>query len=238
MKNDDQVRAAALLARAGWLAGEAPGLAAALLAEGRLVHLSSGQWAQAEGDAEAGLLVVISGAVQLFCAAPGGREVLVGHAQTGAALGQAGRFGGGPRLVTAIAAQPSLVLMASDAALDRIARDHPAIWRAVARLVYAQLSITVRATAELIALSPKARLASRLLTMAAMNAVGMAADGPPSLRISQQALAEMVGLSRKTVNGYLSGFETRGLLTTGYGTVTLLDLPGLKRASEQQEPMR
>ena len=230
MNVSDRDRTMAVLVQAGWLAGESRALAEALLEEGRLLHLNAGQWAQAEGDEQAGLLVVIEGAVQLYCAAPGGRQVLVGHAQTGTALGQAGRFGGGPRLVTAITAEPSLLLLASDSALDRIARLHPQIWRAVARLVYAQLSVTVRATAELIALGPRARLASRLVTMAAM-ARPLPGETELLLRISQEALGELVGISRKTVNLCLGAFEKEGLVRRGYGTLALRDVEGLVRAS-------
>ena len=64
--SDDRERALARLRSARWLAAYAPGLAEALVAEGALSRLRAGQWAQAEGDEETGLMVVIEGAVDLF----------------------------------------------------------------------------------------------------------------------------------------------------------------------------
>nr|QQZ50904.1 winged helix-turn-helix domain-containing protein [Phenylobacterium glaciei] len=50
--------------------------------------------------------------------------------------------------------------------------------------------------------------------------------------MNQQALAEMMGLSRKTVNFYLLGFQRAGLLTLGYGQIEVRDTAGLRRVAE------
>ena len=52
------------------------------------------------------------------------------------------------------------------------------------------------------------------------------------LRLSQQALAEMVGLSRKTVNGLLAEFAREGLVDLDYGGLAVLDLRRLQRVAE------
>ena len=43
------------------------------------------------------------------------------------------------------------------------------------------------------------------------------------LRMTQQQLAEAVGVSRVTVSRVLSQWSRQGLVATGYGTLTLLD---------------
>ncbi|MFN3521736.1 MAG: Crp/Fnr family transcriptional regulator [Phenylobacterium sp.] len=229
MSANDRDRAAEVLGRAAWLRGHDPDLVRALLAHGRLVRLEPGQWAQAEGDEDTGLLVVIEGGVQILCQAPGDREVLVGAGGVGLAIGQTMRFGGGPRLVTVLCAEPSLLLKVSDAALTRIAAERPEIWRAVAALVYLQLRGMLLVAAEAAALPPRQRLAARMLILArAFDQTG----AETTLRLGQQALAEMLGLTRKTVNGYLADFQRRGLVRLGYGRIELLDLGGLRRVAE------
>ena len=225
MSGTDHEAARRVLAQAGWLAGQSPALADALLAEGRLARYRAGRWAQAEGDRETGLLVIIEGALQLYCQAPGDREVLVGHAEAGAALGQTMRFGGGPRIVTAICVAPSLLLVVADTALERIGRRYPEIWRAVASLVYAQLRTAVRMAAETVALPPRQRLAARLRSLARVHG----GRGPVTLHLSQQALAELIGVTRKTVNACLSEFAASGLVEPGYGRIIVLDPQGLDR---------
>ena len=223
---DDEARALALLDSVRWLAPYGPDLARALVAQGSVARLAAGRWAQAEGDEETGLLVVVEGALDLYCQAPGDREVRIGHIGPGAAIGQTMRFGGGPRLVTAVCAAPSLVLRVSDAGLTRIARDRPQVWQAVAAVVYLQLRSALQMAAEALALPPRARIAARLVALSRARAV------PAELALSQQALAEMVGLSRKTVNGLLLEFAREGLIDLDYGGLAVLDLRRLERVAE------
>ena len=217
-------RAAELLTRAVWLQGHGAPMIEAFLTHGRIVHLPTGAWAQSEGDEQTGITLVVAGAVQMMCAAPGGREVLFGQAGPGVALGQTLRFGGGPRLVTLICVEPSVLLVVPDHALTRIAAEQPEVWQAVAALVYLQLRGALMIAAEAVALPPRQRLAARLDMMAR--------TGGPALRLNQQALAEMLGLSRKTVNGHLLAFQRAGLLTLGYGQIEVRDPAGLRRIAE------
>jgi CRP/FNR family cyclic AMP-dependent transcriptional regulator len=223
MDTADRARITDILAASSWLRGN--DLIDPILTHGRLVRLKAGQCAQAEGDDDTGLLVVVEGAIQMLCQAPGGREVMIGQGGPGVAIGQTLRFGGGPRLVTVICAADSLVLQVSDRALGRIAQEHPRIWEAVAALLYLQLRGMVMLAAEAIALPPRQRLAARLDLLSRT-----ARDGEP-LRMSQQTLGEMVGLTRKTVNGYLGAFERDGMIRRAYGQIEVLDVAKLRRVA-------
>ncbi len=227
MTDADRAQARAILTKAGWLAGLTERLVEPILTHGRLGHLQPGQWAQAEGDDETGLLVVIEGQVQMLCKAPGDREVLLGQGGKGWAQGQAARFGGGPRIVTVVSVGRSVVLQVTDRALGRIAAETPEIWQAVAALLYVQMRSLAQLVVETTALPPRQRLASRLELMSRTTL------DDPVVRLSQQALGEMLGLTRKTVNGYLSEFERQGLIRRGYGEIELLDLPRLRRVAER-----
>ena len=223
MPTKDQIRAREILAESAWLREHGPDLIEPLLAHGRLTRLRAGQWAHAEGDDDTGVLVVVRGTIQLLCQAPGGREVIIGQAGPGGAMGQAMGFGGGPRLVTVVCAEDSLLLRISDRALARIAVDHPRIWEAVAALLYQQLRGLLQVFADASALSPRQRLAARLEQLA------RASPDRREIRLSQQTLAEMVGLSRKTVNAYLGELEADGLVRRSYGAISLLDVGRLRR---------
>lgn len=224
MSPEDRARATAILEKSAWLAQVDRGLVEPFLTHGRIVRLTAGQWVQAEGDDETGVLIVLQGALQVLCKAPGDREVLISQIGPGAALGQTTRFGGGPRLVTAIAVEDAAILQVSDRALSRIAHDAPQVWQAISALLYLQLRNLLELVGELAALPPRERLARRLCLMA---------GGPsgPTLRITQEALGEMVGLTRKTANLHLSAFEHEGLVRRAYGGLTVTDLPGLARVA-------
>jgi CRP-like cAMP-binding protein len=191
-----------------------------------LLHLNTGEWAQSEGDEQRGLVVVISGVVHVSCQASGNRNVLIGHCEAGAVLGHATRFSGGPRLVTAVCAAPSVLLAISERGIEQVALQWPTLWRALAVSAYTYTRRTVRALAELIALPPRQRLAARLLIMAAVT------DGAPVVRLTQQAIGEMLGVTRKTVNAHLARFERERLVQANYNRIVLKDLEGLRRVAD------
>jgi len=48
------------------------------------------------------------------------------------------------------------------------------------------------------------------------------------LRVPQEQLAQLLALSRQTVNQVLKDFQARGILKVAYGEIELLDLDGLR----------
>jgi CRP-like cAMP-binding protein len=96
----------------------------------------------------------------------------------------------------------------------------------VATLVYLQLRGALLMAAEAVALPPRQRLAGRLLMLV------RAMDGVRTLRLSQQSLGELVGLTRKSVNRFLGELEAAGLVRLGYGELEVLDLEGVRRVAE------
>ena len=214
----------AVLGSSDWLKEYPLTLREQLVAEGRMVHLNEREWAQAEGDDRSGLFIVIDGSLHSYCAAPGDRAVMIGIVGPGAVLGHTTRYSGGPRLVTAVCVEPSLLLEISEASLDRVAAKSPEVWRAIAGFAYAHTRRALQMAAEVISLRPRQRLAARLLA-AADNGE---AHERPVIKISQELLGEMMGLTRKTINGHLVAFEQVGLIRLGYGQIELCDLEGLR----------
>lgn len=213
-----------VLLQADWLQEYPTELAERLVAEGRLVQRNVGEWAQAEGDDRSGLFIVIDGLLHSYCAAPGDREVMIGLAQSGSVLGHATRYSGGPRLVTAICVEPSVLLEISESALERVASQSPDIWRAIAGSTYAHVRNALRMAAEVISLRPRQRIAARLLAT-----VGDGQSGDiPTICISQELLGEMIGVTRKTINFHLTAFERDGLLHLSYNRIQLSDVTGLQ----------
>jgi CRP/FNR family transcriptional regulator, cyclic AMP receptor protein len=228
MEKFDLARAREILGRQRWLHDHGADLVEPLLTHGRLVSFQPGTWTHAEGDEDTGLLIVIRGSVHILCKAPGERQVLLGPIRAGGAMGQTSRFGGGPRLVTVQCVENSLILLASDRALAQIATTRPQIWEAVAALAYQLTRDLVQLLAEAIALPPRQRIAARMVRLAREEDEG----GKPVLCLSQEVLAEMVGLTRKTVNGYFAEFERKGLIRRTYASTILLDPSGLRRIAE------
>lgn len=223
MKENTKNLALKVIRKAEWLSQQPESLADRLVLEGRLTHLNSGEWAQSEGDDRGGLFIVIDGLLHTYYAPRGDRVMMLGFATPGSVLGHATKYSGGPRLVTAVCTEPSMVLEVSEAALDRIAQDMPEVWRAIADLTYQNLQSALRLAVEFISLRPKERIAARLLSIIKFEK----SSGPPTIKVNQELLAEMVGASRKTVNQHLTAFERDGLVKVGYGRIEICDREGL-----------
>lgn len=208
---------------ADWLSHHPARLAEKLVSEGRLTRLNTGEWAQAEGDDRSGLFVVIDGLLHTYYAPRGDRVMMMGFAKPGFVLGHATRYSGGPRLVTAVCTEPSIILEISETALDRIAAEIPEVWRAIADLTYSNLQRALRLAAEFISLQPKQRIAARLLAIVGSTEVNSA----QTIKVSQELLGEMVGATRKTVNQHLSAFERAGLIKVGYGRIEIVNVERL-----------
>lgn len=81
------------------------------------------------------------------------------------------------------------------------------------------------------------RLASLLLQMARQPKARLfrPAGGPPEMRFTHEALAEMVGTYRATATKILGEFRAQGLIDLRRGCVVLVDEPGLRALSERGE---
>ena len=208
-----------VLTRGAWFARLDESLQRRLAEAGRVVALRGGQWVYSQGDARTGLCAVLDGALRIEVALNEERDVLIGLATPPTIMGQTRNHGGGPRIVTLRANVPSRVLMIADDVLASVAAVEPDLWRVVNELVYAQLEEITRLAARLLVQSPAARVAMRLLQFAEGDRVA----------VNQADLAEMTGLSRKTVNGHLAVLARSGAVALGYRAIDVLDRAALER---------
>ena len=208
------------IARIPWFAALDEAVRAELIRRGRLEQRSGGEWLYGEGDEKTGLVAVLEGGLYLHSEAPGGQEVLVSRLSKGGVLGQSIAFGGGPRLLTAICAVDSRLFLLSDRALREAAGAHPTLWMSLSALLYEQLGEAVRTVAEFVALKPRQRMISRLLSMAAFD---------NTVAIPQSVLAEIVGVRRNAVHAWLAELEEAGEIRRDYGRIRVLDPKALQR---------
>lgn len=203
-----------VLLRNPWFARQPPRLRNALLERARVSQVETGRWIYGTGDALNGLYGVLEGSVHLLMTPGNGEPRLLDIAPAGQLFGQAAHFGGGPRLVTAIAGEPTKLLHVPDYALTEIARSEPALWRNFTGLLYAQLAGALQLVTLLIHLPPSKRVAARLALLTIAN---------DTISLTQAQLAEMCGLSRKTVNAHLGRLADEKVIAVSYHGITLLN---------------
>lgn len=159
------------------------------------------------------------GRVKSYIQSAEGAERVLHIYQTGSLFGEASFFDGLPRVSSAVALTPCLLVPIDRELVTREIAQNPEL--AMAMLNY--LARTVRLLSQQVdqmAFRPaRWRVAHYLLTH---NAEGC------SVLCTQEEIADSVSVSRITVSRILSDFSREGLISQGYRELALLDLPGLE----------
>lgn len=197
------------------------GLQAHLVRISQLREFADGQIIQQRGDAADGFWLIEDGAVRVGQFLPDGEFRAVALLGPGDSYGELAVFSGKPRIVDAIARGTSrLRLIGARAFLDALG-NYPASSRALLGAMSEQLQDTLSLLAGLRHGTNPARLAGLLAAMAGEGA------GAAEVTITQQELADLLGVTRATANAALRELQRHRLIDRGYGRIRLPDRTAL-----------
>jgi CRP/FNR family cyclic AMP-dependent transcriptional regulator len=220
----------AALATDPWFAGCPAALQQALIERGRLLHLAPGERLFGRGEAADGLCCVIAGALRVGGLQADGGESLLAYVEPYQWFGEISMLDGQPRTHDALADGDTIVLLVAQAALHAWLDEHPAHWRDLGRLACAKLRVVFSVLEDIAHLPLERRLAKRLWLLA--HAYGArTGEARRHIRLPQEQLALMLGVSRQSMNKALRSLETQGVVVLRYGTIELADLPALEAAA-------
>jgi CRP-like cAMP-binding protein len=136
-------------------------------------------------------------------------------------LGEIAVLDGGERSADAKAMEKSLLLALERhdilSALDR----NPAQALHLMKVLCHRIRRTNDLLDDLVFLALPGRLAKHLLTLGQMTVAIENKTGPAEVCLSQQVLAEHLGISRESVNKVLCRWEKASIVTLGRGRITL-----------------
>ena len=180
-----------------------------------------------EGDHSHSVFACIEGRVRLFLTMPSGRELLIGIKTPGDEFGELSALDGRPRSASAAALEPTVVAqLRSDRFMELLLRE-PHLSVSVCQSLSAELR---RANDRLVTRnsdSAVVRTGRMLVELASMR---MRHAGPAvsyELSITQSDLAGWIGATRESTARALARFRRAGLVRTGRGCITVLDVIGL-----------
>jgi CRP-like cAMP-binding protein len=216
------------LATDAWFAQCQPALQQLLLALGQEQALGPGQWLFRRGDPEADLCCVLDGALRVGSLRADGREALLARVEPPQWFGEISLIDGQPRTHDAQAEGATRVWRVPAARLLPALQAQPALWQDIARLACGKLRLLFETLEDIALLPLRQRLARRLL----LQAQAYGSHAPRTrLRLAQEHLALMLGVSRQSANKALGELEQQGLLRRHYGEIELLDLAALQKLS-------
>jgi CRP/FNR family cyclic AMP-dependent transcriptional regulator len=193
-----------------------------LEAAGRRRRYRPGSAIFRQGERGSGVVVLLSGRTKVVVDPGDGTEVLLSVRGPGELLGELAALEGEAteRLATVRAVDHVEALLVPAAALQDVARRHPAAGFAVLRTLAVRIRAADRRRAERSGVDATRRLA-RLL-------VDLADEHGDDLPLSQAELGSLIGASRESVARALSRLRADGLVASRRRVVTIVDEPALR----------
>lgn len=220
--------ASQILETGTWMGTLPPAIRTALLAAGRIRTLDDGTALYRTGDPGEGLYAVLEGEVRLIGHSEAGRRIVYLILRPGDWFGEISVLDGKPRFHDAIAFGPGTILHVDTGQIDAIAAEHPRFDRAIGALACSHQRTALAFVEQALTASSESRLAFILVELAGRWGVTTARGVEIDLRLSQEDLAAMVGLSRQSLASLLGRLRREGLIDTRYTRMTILNLDRLK----------
>lgn len=191
-------------------------LAALLVQEGRRSRFSAGTLIQQRGEHGDGFWLVESGTVNICRFGADGHVTVFTVLGEGDLFGELAHFTGLRRQVDAVAESDAVLCHIDGRLIDRLLEQQPAFAKFLLKSLAHQLRIALDEVEGRRTMSAEQRLVHILVDMARR-------DGP-ELNITQQGLAELIGVSRVTAGQILNKLSKAGLIRLHYRRIIVRDL--------------
>lgn len=192
----------------------------ALLGHIRRVAVRRGETLFRKGDPSDRLFGLISGQLKLCSDPSGPRQIALGLVAPGELLGELGVTLGGPSYANAVALAHSELAAVSRSSLEALVEERPEL-RSSLNEVAARTALRLAERAEDVAFLSIERRLEKVLEDVARR-FGESVDRGTLIRLRQRDLADVLGVSRESVNRLLTSASMRGRLDLGRGSIVLL----------------
>lgn len=167
--------------------------------------------------------VVIEGKVRIALPSPQGDEITLAILGSGELFGEFSLLDGGPRSATAVAAEDVLALTVSQQDFSSWIKGRPSAAIALLRVLSRRLRRSDELLGDVAFLNIPGRLAKKLLELAEVYGRETPRSGPVEIRLTQEGLASMLGVTRESVNKYLRYFNSKRWVSLKKGRIIILD---------------
>jgi CRP-like cAMP-binding protein len=182
-------------------------------------HYEPGETVFRQGEPGHTLIGVLSGKIRISVSSDAGQELHLNLIEPGEIVGEIAFIDGGPRTATGTAAEPTSCFSIQRAPFYQLMEERPQISHHLLKLLCDRVRWTSRLVADSAFLSVPDRMLARLRDLA--HSGQPQPDGAVRIRISQQELADYLGVSRQVVNGHLRDWQKKGQVELSRGAITL-----------------
>lgn len=226
----DPVRAAALadtvelLEQAPLFSVLHPGDLGVLASRFHPLRYGKGEMIFREGEPAERLFLIGSGRIKLSVTSAQGGELLIALLGRGQIFGELAVIDRGPRAMLARAMEPSEVHALSGDVFWTMLEGRPALARRLLELMARRLRRADQTSQDLVFFDAPTRMARNLLQLATDHGepTGRGDEIRVTVKVTQEELAQMVGVSRGSANRLVASFASRGWIDWNDGYPVLL----------------
>lgn len=222
LQDADRVRLGTL-GEVGWLSRQPAEFQAAIARLSRWREFQARDVIYLAGDEPDGLYGLAQGALEISFPLVGEEEVVLHRAEPGFWIGEAAILAHQARFVTLVAASAARVLFLPRVELQRMIEADPRHLRAFHEQSVSNQVLLVTLLAEVLSLTPRARVARLLLRLADRDGV---------VEANQEDLARLLGMTRSSIRRGVGSLVDKGIVSSGYRRLVIEDrvrLEGLTR---------
>ncbi len=199
-----------------------------LLAFSRLQRFAAKDVVFLKGDPGDSLYAIVSGRVGITTTSEGGKEIFLNILGPGEVFGEIALLDGKERTAGARALDPAELLRVDQADFLPFLERNPKLSIRLMRILCERIRWTSDIIEDTIVLDIPHRLAKRLLTLVSQYGKPTRNGVTIDIKLSQENLGQMLGVTRESVNKGLRALEAQGIIVHDHGIINVTDIASLE----------
>lgn len=180
------------------------------------------------GESGNEMCIVMSGGVKVSTLSSDGKEIIFDLLSEGDFFGELSLLDGKPRTATVTTLVPSVLVILERDFFMSFLESNPTTAIRLLHILVRRLRSMDKFLEEVLFFDSETRLAKRVVAL--KDIYGKEIDSPAriELKVSQQEIASLVGITREQVNRHLKKWERAGIVSMQQGRLTIHNLPLLQ----------
>jgi CRP-like cAMP-binding protein len=187
-----------------------------------------------KGDPGSSMMAVIRGRVKICSRSVDGKELVLNILGPGGLFGEIALLDGEPRTADAVALEETDLLILDRARFIPVLAAHPDMALRLLGVLCKRLRQTNESLEDTLFLQAPSRLARALLRLVPTFGKSVEDGMLLDIKLSQQQLAGLVGISRESVNKQLNEWQRDGLIALTKSIITLRDRAALEEIASAE----
>ena len=218
-----------LIGRVPWFLDCTPALLDQLIALGRIREFQAKECVCVMGQSAAHMHFLVRGSLETIRIRRNGHRQLIGLLFPGDIVGLIPCIDGLGHINDIYARSKSAILMLRQEDINALRQSNGGLGQAIEMYLAFRCRLLYERLTQDASIPIEARLASLLQLMTSLYGLPQGKGFVLDMKITQVDLADWLGVSRESINSAIRLLESRGIVSLGYSTITVLDNAMLKQ---------